>query len=272
MYAFLLHFCCTHVCIIPLGFLRGMKNMKIKELVLASIAVTTFAAVTIAITQTGKESISFNRVAAAQQNFTFNSQTGSTYWSSNNSGMKTITRSENPYNNILAGQITHGYVFRTYYGNSGAFLRMEYAISNETYTYRVGDKDYPRKTTYQFVVGVNNLQSFSMLFRSRYSDVYVNQPEKFNYTITATFYGETFDLDWYLKYENSSKRIADPIEFHGDSIVHNQQYEVAWTKTNEQYVVRNIVFFVEITSLNNSVSPDTYFDWYFESLTLNWSC
>ena len=231
--------------------------MKIKELILASIAATTLTTLAVVTTQAGKELVSFNKALASEKSFTFDQSIGKTYWSSDVGNKKSIAPSADrdaisARANIVTWDNKHGFGVETdcFYWND----------------YPVNDSQHDLKTT--LAVGVNNLQSFSFSFHLLPG---VDKQERTSYRATVRFFGEDYDVDKCITNPVQEDELYQQGEFSSDTVINDHHYTHTWTKPDQNHVIRYALFEIKIFS-KAVASGGGYCALFLDSITVTWNC
>lgn len=232
--------------------------MKIKELVLASIAVTTFAAVTIAITQTGKEPVTFNKAAATEKSFTFNENVGKTYWNSDITDTKYIAST--PEHDAIFAKANEVHRQPDYsFGKEKSFFWNDYSINENG-----------QDTKITLAVGVNNLQSFSFTFHLNVDE---GKQSRTSYAATLNFFGEAYDVDKCITNPESKDRLYDEVTYSKNGVVKDEKYTHTWLKSeqiDQSPVIRYVLF--ELKIFSTAGTCDSYCALFLENISVTWSC
>ena len=230
--------------------------MKIKGL-LAAITAATLTASIIITTQTGEVLPSFNQVLASGKSFTFDQGVGKTYWSSDIDDEKTIAPTTDrsaisARTNIVTWGNKHGFGVET-----DCFYWTDYPVN---------DKDNDSKTT--LAVGVNNLQSFSFSFHLLPG---TDKQEKTSYRATVRFFGENYNVKKCIEEPESKDELYEKGEFSSNTVINDHHYTHAWTKPDQNHVIRYALFEIKVFS-TRVASGGGYCALFLDSITVTWNC
>ena len=235
-----------------------MDSKKIKFL---GVCITSCVALTAAIVAFSQNNGIRGLPAGASNNksFVFDSSVGATYFNSNWNKEKTISTGVS--SNIHAGvNIKNGYTSDIRFGGSEYFLeKQEYAMACD----------------YNFLVGANNITSFSLQFRM-VNYFYGIEPSSIRYNVYVYFYDEDYNISTALsEITAGNDNYVDPIYSSGNigstGVEKNTYYTVSWTKPNEAtYTARHMRLYFSLAY--GSETKDTYANVQFKSLTINWEC